>query len=315
MTIVQLGLRVDQNKPFVQQKMTAKIVPFRPLKSAPGAKFTHADSDKQVIKMWLHGKAATTQSIYPGVVKQFQTFVGKSFKQLTLEDLQLWQSSLTNTYSTTTIKNKTNIIKSLLSFAQKIDYCQFNVGAAIKSPVPKDSLNERIMTQQDAIALIDGAANERDKLILSLMFVCGLRVSEVCNLTWNDLKPNGDGGQLNVFGKGSKTRTVLIPLDLYHQLSHLPKSDKCNNIFVSRTGRKLTRNAIHYRIKKAAENAGINEKVSSHWLRHSHATTAIENGCDLHLLQQSLGHSSLAITGKYLHARPNQSSSQFVSLQ
>ena len=56
------------------------------------------------------------------------------------------------------------------------------------------------------------------------------------------------------------------------------------------------------------------EKVSSHWLRHSHATCAIENGCDLHLLQQSLGHSSLAITGKYLHARPNQSSSQFVSL-
>ena len=146
------------------------------------------------------------------------------------------------------------------------------------------------------------------------MFVCGLRVSEVCNLTWNDLKPNGDVGQLNVFGKGSKTRTVLIPADLEHQLSHLPKSDRCNNIFTSRTGRKLTRTAIHYRIKKAAENAGINEKVSSHWLRHSHATCAIENGCDLHLLQQSLGHSSLAITGKYLHARPNQSSSQFVSL-
>lgn len=295
--------------------MTAKIVPFRPLELAPEAKFTHASTDEQVIEMWLHGKAATTQQTYSGVVQQFQAFIGKSLKQLTLEDLQLWQSSLTNTYSTTTIKNKTNVIKSLLSFAQKIGYCQFNVGAAIKSPTPKDSLNERIMTQDEVIALIDGAATSRDKLMLTLMFVCGLRVSEVCNLTWNDLKLNGDGGQITVFGKGSKTRTVLIPSDLEHQLQHLQKSDRCNNIFTSRTGRKLTRTAIHYRIKKAAQNAGINEKVSSHWLRHSHATCAIENGCDLHLLQQSLGHSSLAITGKYLHARPNQSSSQFVSLQ
>ena len=249
------------------------------------------------------------------MVQQFLASVGKSLKQLTLEDLQLWQSSLSSSYSTTTIKNKTNVIKSLLSFLQKCGYCQFNAGAAIKSPVPKDTLVERILTSEEAISLISGAANQRDKLILSLMFVSGLRVSELINLTWNDLKTKGDVGQLNVFGKGGKTRTLLIPSDLYHQLSHLPKSDKCNNIFVSRTGRKLTRNAIHYRIKKAAENAGINDKVSSHWLRHSHATTAIENGCDLHLLQQSLGHSSLAITGKYLHARPNQSSSQFVSLQ
>ena len=311
LAIAPTELRVEQNRTSVQL-MSAEILPLRQLESV--AKITRANTDEKVISMWLHGKSTTTIQTYLGVVKQFQASVGKPLKLLTLEDLQLWQSSLKGCYNTTSIKNKTNIIKSLLSFAQKIGYCQFNVGAAIKSPTPKDSLNERIMTQQEAIALIDGAANQRDKLILSLMFVCGLRVSEVCNLTWDDLKPNGDGGQLNVFGKGSKTRTVLIPADLEHQLSHLPKSDKCNNIFTSRTGRKLTRTAIHYRIKKAAENAGINEKVSSHWLRHSHATCAIENGCDLHLLQQSLGHSSLAITGKYLHARPNQSSSQFVSL-
>ena len=291
--------------------MSAEILPLRQLGSLP--KITRANTDEKVISMWLHGKSTTTIQTYLGVVKQFQAFVGKPLKQLTLEDLQLWQSSLSH-YSTASIKNKTNIIKSLLSFAHKCGYSQLNPGAALPSPVPKQTLNERILTQQDAIALINGAANQRDRLILSLMFVCGLRVSELISLTCNDLKPNGDGGQLNVFGKGSKTRTVLIPADLFQQLNLLPKSDKSNTIFVSRTGRKLTRNAIHYRIKKAAENAGLSDKISSHWLRHSHATCAIESGCDLHLLQQSLGHSSLAVTGKYLHARPNQSSSQFVSL-
>jgi integrase/recombinase XerD len=83
----------------------------------------------------------------------------------------------------------------------------------------------------------------------------------------------------------------------------------CEKLSDNGAGIKHTR--LHYIVKEASREAGISEKVSSHWLRHSHATGAIERGFDLHLLQQSLGHSSLAVTSKYLHARPDQSSSQF----
>ena len=62
-----------------------------------------------------------------------------------------------------------------------------------------------------------------------------------------------------------------------------------------------------------AVKAGVNSNASSHWLRHSHATHALEGGCDLHLLQQSLGHADLGTTQKYLHARPDQGSSQHLS--
>jgi integrase/recombinase XerD len=90
-----------------------------------------------------------------------------------------------------------------------------------------------------------------------------------------------------------------------------PRSEKTDAVFLSCRGAGIKHTRLHYIIKKASREAGISEKASSHWLRHSHATEAIEPDCDLHLLQLSLGHSSLAVTSKYLHARPDQSSSEF----
>jgi len=130
-------------------------------------------------------------------------------------------------------------------------------------------------------------------------------------LAWSDLQLRGRGaGQGTVFGKGGKTRTVLIPGKLWDELMSLPRSGKNDAVFVSRNGDSIKPTRLHYIIKEASR-AGISEKASSHWLRHSQATEAIERGCDFHLLQQSLGHSSLAVTSRYLHAKPNQSSSHF----
>ena len=147
--------------------------------------------------------------------------------------------------------------------------------------------------------------------MLSVAYKCGLRRAEVLGLTWTDLQSRGDAGQATVFGKGGKTRTVLIPRKLWNELMSLPRSGKTDAVFVSRNGGSIKPTRLHYIIKEASREAGISEKASSHWLRHSHATEAIERGCDLHLLQQSLGHSSLAVTSCYLHAKPNQSSNQY----
>ncbi len=118
--------------------------------------------------------------------------------------------------------------------------------------------------------------------------------------------------EATVFGKGAKTRVVLVPQPLWGQLMSLPRSS--NAVFVSRTGRPLERTMVFKIVKQCAQRAGVSEKASCHWLRHSHASHAIESGCNLRLLQQSLGHSKLETTERYLHISPDQGSSQFIDI-
>ncbi len=191
-----------------------------------------------------------------------------------LEDLQLWSRRLKAQFKPTTIANKVLVIKSLFSFAVKTGYLTFNVGSFLKTPKAKETIGSRILDVEDVKGLIKyGVKNERARLMLSLMYGCGLRVSEVINLTWNDLRPHGDGGKATVFGKGSKTRVVLIPDKLWQQIKEFEKYYRVNQYcFVSRNDNKMDRSVVHRMIKRACKRAGIDERASAHWLRHSHAS-------------------------------------------
>jgi integrase/recombinase XerD len=255
---------------------------------------TYATSDSEIFLLWLGDKSRTTQVSYRSTAAQFVEFVGKPLADVALEDLQLWVRRLKLTDQPSTVANKMLVVKSLFSFCVKVGYLSTNVGSFLKCPKVKDKLTERILPESDCQKLIEAARNERDRCLLSLMYVCGLRVSEVCGLTWDDLQPHDKGGKATVFGKGAKTRIVLIPGSLWAELMALPRTGKV--VFVSRTGKPLERTRVHKLVKQCAERAGVSEKVSSHWLRHSHASHAIEGGCNLRLLQQSLGHSKLETT-------------------
>lgn len=273
---------------------------------------TSAKCDAEIILLWLSGKSKTTVISYQCHIKQFLDFVGKPIESVTIDDLSLWVRRLELTYERVTVANKILTVKSLFSFCVKVGYLQTNVGSFIKSPKLKDRLAERILEESEVKKLIGAATNDRDRILLSLMYGLGLRVSELCGLTWDDLKPHLDAGKATVFGKGAKTRVVIIPKSLWVQLLALPKSGQA--VFVSRTGKPLERTRIHQIIKQCAADAGISEKTSSHWLRHSHASHAISKGCNLRLLQQSLGHSKLETTEKYLHVSPDEGSSQFIDI-
>ena len=115
--------------------------------------------------------------------------------------------------------------------------------ATIKCPRVKEKLAERILSEADCLKLIESAKNERDRALLCLMYGCGLRVSEVCALTWGDLQRHGEGGKCTVFGKGSKTRVVLVPASVWQLLMKLPRI--IDAVFVSRTGRPLERTMVY----------------------------------------------------------------------
>ncbi len=146
------------------------------------------------------------------------------------------------------------------------------------APKPKEPLAQRILSLEDVKALIGAAKTQRERTSLALMYGCGLRVSELCGLTWDDLQPRDDGGQATVYGKGSKTRVVLIPAVLWRRLVSVSCGASTDAVFVGSTGRALERTMVHRLIKDCASRAGVSEKASSHWLRHSHATHAILRG-------------------------------------
>ena len=116
-----------------------------------------------------------------------------------------------------------------------------------------------------------------------------------------------------VFGKGGKTRVVLVKRDTWQELQALRRTAGPNDpVFRSRKGAHLTSSQLWRIIKAAAARAGLPPEVSTHWLRHAHASHALDRGAPISLVQNTLGHASVATTGRYLHARPEDSSARYL---
>ncbi len=114
-----------------------------------------------------------------------------------------------------------------------------------------------------------------------------------------------DAGQVTVYGKGGKTRHVLLSSGTWDALIAIRgEAGDDDPVFVSRTGGPLSRAQAFRIVRAAAKRVGVDQDVSPHWLRHAHASHALDRGAAVHLVQATLGHSCVATTGRYLHARP-----------
>ncbi len=144
----------------------------------------------------------------------------------------------------------------------------------------------------------------RDRTILELMYACGLRVSELCDVKIGDI--DFEAGILTTMGKGSKTRRVPIGtsavewLKSYLAVRRKKESIEIQNLFVTPLGRRLNRQAIHALIKEYADKCGL-DGVSPHTLRHSFATHLVQNRADIRSVQQMLGHADISTTQIYTH--------------
>src|ERR1035437_5846473 len=147
-----------------------------------------------------------------------------------------------------------------------------------------------------------------------LPFNAGVRAAKLCGLKWCDALPRQEGGQITVFGKGGKTRTILLKPKVWQQLLSVKgAASAVDSIFRSRNGGgQLDTSQVRRIVYAAARKAGLEKKVSPHWLRHAHASHALERAAPIHLVQATLGHASLSTTGRYLHARPTESSSFYL---
>ena len=139
----------------------------------------------------------------------------------------------------------------------------------------------------------------RNRIILTLLYSSGLRISELLNLKLNDI--DFKTRTMRIRGKGDKDRIVLFDqdaLDLLNDYNTL--RDPSNDFLIyNKNGNKLSSRYVEILIKKYAERAGIKKKVTPHVLRHSFATHLLKNGVDIRIIQQLLGHASLSTTQIY----------------
>jgi site-specific recombinase XerD len=291
----------------------------RVLIEMPGA----AADDATFLALWLHGKAEKTQHAYTGDIGKLYSFTGAGLRSLTLEDFQHFIDSLAALKPSSRARTIATI-KSALSFGVKTGYLTFNVGAVVKLPRLENTLAERIMSEQLLAKMFALETNPRNHAILILLYRAGLRAAELCNLTWSKLQAREEGGQVAVFGKGKKTRFVLLDEATWREVMNLRSSfdGPDSYVFQSRQGRsragkngkRLDESMVHRIVHTAALRAGITANVSPHWMRHAHATHSLERGAPITLVQDTLGHSSIETTAKYTHVRPNASSGQYLKV-
>lgn len=277
-------------------------------------KLTQANTDQEIISLWLHGKSKSTVYIYTQAIKQFLDFTGKPLSACFYEDVIGYLRMLEmKGYKPRTRKIKLMAVKSLYSFCTRLGYLPVNLAAQVPNIIKINDCPRLKAIDYDLISrLISGVPDVRNKLIIKTLYLLGLRVSELVNMKWSDFHQINGNIELEVIGKGEKLRTILVPKHLYHDL--LWQKKHLVYVFISDLRQaKLNRVTINKMLNVNCDRLGI-KRINPHAFRHSHATHSLANGCDLSLLQQSLGHSDISTTQKYLSLRKGEGSSTYLRI-
>jgi integrase/recombinase XerD len=278
------------------------------------------DSDVQVLSLWTHGRSPHTQRAYRADAARFLAFARKPLAAVTLADLTAFSDSLAGLRAASRCRTL-SAVKSLLAFAHRIGYLPFDVGRVLRLPAVRDRLAQRILAEPEIHRMLALEPDARNRAMLTLLYAAGVRVGELCGLCWRDLEGAADAGQITVFGKGGKTRSVRLPASVWNLVNGLRQGrELAHPVFASRRTREgrpapVSEAQVWRIVRAAARRAGITRNVSPHWMRHAHASHALDRGAPIHLVQATLGHASVATTGRYLHARPGDSSSRYLPLQ
>ena len=298
--------------PAALADQSAVVEPVTPLPE------THAQarSDEQLVQLWLHGRSDHTERAYRADWNLFRRLVGKPLHAVILADLQRFADQLeARRLKPVSRHRKLAAIKSLVAFGHRLGYLPFDTARPLRLPALRETLANRILSENEVQQLLAAERHPRNRVILHLFYFSGVRVSELAALRWADLQERGEGGQVTVFGKGGKTRTVLLPLATWLMLiSTRGGAGDEQPVIPSRRGGHLHPSQLLRIVQKAARRAGIEKRVSPHWFRHSHASHALDNGAPIHLVQTTLGHGSVATTSRYLHSRPTDSSSNYLGV-
>ncbi len=210
-----------------------------------------------------------------------------------------------------TLARRLSCLRGFLGWCVEQEFMVGNPAALLDGPkLPKVLPN--VLTRDEVMQLLSAPdphtrLGRRDRAMLELMYASGLRVSELVGLHPLDL--DLQTGCVRVFGKGRKERIIPMHgraidiMDDYLRNIRPEFFPQDSRVFLNRSGKGLTRQAIWKLIRRYAPQAGIGHDISPHTMRHTFATHLLEGGADLRTVQILLGHSDLAATELYTHVR------------
>ncbi len=220
-------------------------------------------------------------------------------------------------YKKTTIARKVAAIRTFYKFLFRERYIDSNPAISLSAPKRPKSL-PKFLTPEEVEKILNNVKIEtpagfRNRVILELLWATGMRVSELSNLNFGDL--NLDENEIRVFGKGAKERIVLVSnrakgyLEQYIKSARQLIAPEYNTgeinddtpLFINNTGYRLQNKTIRKVINETVEKIELPKKVTPHVFRHSFATKLIENGADLRVVQELLGHAGISNTQIYTH--------------
>ena len=215
------------------------------------------------------------------------------------------------------VGRKLSAIKQFYRFLLRREHIRRDPTVGVATP-KKDQQLPAHLTVDDMVRLLeappaDTPAGLRDRALLEVTYSCGLRVSELVGMNWEDVDPRLE--IVRVRGKGRKERIVpigtraLAALETYREAIAALCSRAMPDpraIFLNRNGKRLTVRSVARFVDRYVVESGIAGKVSPHALRHSFATHLLDAGADLRAIQELLGHASLSTTQRYTHVSVDQ---------
>ena len=257
------------------------------------------------------GLALNTVKTYQDDLKfYFDFFKGKNSVDdlICAELMDFFRHELAVGHSASTALRRLSSTKSYFSFLIKEGYLEDEMPHF--DTVKKMKRLPNCLSLEEVDALLDmpntnTPSGIRNKAMLEVMYASGLRVSELLSLKMINI--NSINGIIKVFGKGSKER--IVPMGDYANECLLEYIQKVRNrqikktdyLFINKSGQGLSRQYFFKIVKKYACDAGISKPISPHTLRHCFATHLLENGAELKVVQEMLGHSNIATTEIYTH--------------
>ncbi|MCW8905958.1 MAG: site-specific tyrosine recombinase XerD [Sedimenticola sp.] len=267
--------------------------------------------------LWMErGLSRNTLSAYQSDLAKLSEWLqaqrGKLLLEASREDLLEYLASRARSGSKARSSARTlSCMRQFFQHALREGWVGFDPSSLIEAPKLGRPL-PKSLTEQEVEALLaapDTGRPEgfRDRAMLELLYATGLRVSELVTLQFSQLSLNQ--GVVRVVGKGGKERLVPLGDEAVEWLSRFIRSARfellggrlSDDLFPTRRGAAMTRQAFWYRIRKHAVAAGITRHLSPHTLRHAFATHLLNHGADLRVVQMLLGHSDLSTTQIYTH--------------
>ena len=220
-------------------------------------------------------------------------------------------------YKKTTVARKIASLRTFYKYLYREQKIDSNPAMNLNNPKRPKSL-PKFLTPDEVEQILNNTkietpAGYRNRTILELLWATGMRISELSGLNFGDL--NLEHNEIRVFGKGSKERIILVTdraksfLERYIETARalipkgfpVPPQDEDSPVFINNTGYRLQTRTVRNVINEVVEKINLPKHVTPHVFRHSFATHLIENGADLRIVQELLGHASISNTQIYTH--------------